>query len=94
MITGLDHIAIAVRVPTQLQPTPELAVVRQQEAAAIFTRYPGRCGDVPRKTLAIEAVGVFLDQRARLGGARFVGMPPCIAFDEVEKRTAQHGMRS
>ena len=55
---------LAVGVAAELQPAVELAMVRQQAAAAIGRENPGRAGDVPRPAGALEAIGVALDERA------------------------------
>ena len=83
---------LAVGMTAELQPAIELAMVREQAAAAIGRDDPGRAGDVPRPAGPLEAIGVRLDQcddaidDVRL---RRKGVP--VALEHVEQRPAVHG---
>ena len=82
---------LAVGVAAELQPTVELAMMRQQAAAVVSGNNPGRPGDVPRPTGPLETIGVGLDQRddpiddVRLGRKR---VP--VAVEHVEQGAAVH----
>lgn len=88
-----QHIVLAVRVATQLQPAPQLPVVREQKAAAIFTRNPGRGRDVAGEAVALKTVGMSLDQASRCAQTRLARVVLGVAFHEFKERSARHGHR-
>ena len=75
-------VPLAVGVAAELQPAVELAVMREQAAAAVGREDPGGAGDVARPAGAVEAIGVRFDERAdaiddgRFGRERSRGSGP------------------
>ena len=63
-------VPLAVGVAAQLQPAIELAVVREQRAAAVGRENPGRGRDVARPAGALEAIRAGFDERDKCGRRR------------------------
>ncbi len=85
------HVGLAIRMATQLQPAPELSVVRQ-ECGTVFPRNdPGRRGDMTGKTIAMKT-SLDLDNQSSnpFGRGDLVGMTFLIAIQKFEKVRAIH----
>ena len=86
------HVGVAVRVPPELEPAAELAMVRQEELPPIGRQDPDRRRHMPGRAGPLEAVLVGLDQAPdALGDLGLRGMAGRVAGEQLEQGSAMHG---
>jgi len=90
-----QDVGMAVRVATELEPTVELAMMREQDAPARVVHQPSRARDMALGTRALKACGLpahEIGEPPRLGGISSIDRT--VAFEErKERRAVGHRLR-
>ena len=85
-------VPLAIGVAAELQPAAQLAMVREQAAAAIGREDPGRRRDVPGPAGALETIGPAIHERADpIDNGRLTRKGVAVAGQHVKQRPAVHG---
>jgi hypothetical protein len=88
---NLEDIAVTVCVPSQLEPTPELAMVGEQKISPVVGDDPARGGDVSRLAAAFETIRMPGDEVPHLCDApQLLGMALPVAIQQLEQIASMH----
>ena len=81
-----EHINFTIRMTAELEPTPELPMMREQYRATLARYDPSRGSDMPREAVSMKAVIEIRKKTSKtIEGGRLLRMARMIAIQEVHE---------